>query len=294
MQHSADPRGRLFIDRDPELFNVLLQFPRAQTLPPQSYVKLHRAALLEECRFFQIQHLEDYLCGYTSIYDLRLTDRQIKERESDVRNNISADQKFLVNVFETCSLPREASELEVPLLKPARKRVEVNCNNFATFCSRFRTLTHGLADAIVSTPGLVFAGGSVVGALTNGEVGDVDIFLTCGLEEATAALTRIYDAVRGLETESKEHPCRLLVTRSRHAVSIFRICDGKLLGLPIQVILSVYKNVEHLLALFDVDCCSCCYVPGKGVYCSPRALRALRYSVNIFDSDRKGRHIASV
>ena len=56
-----------------------------------------------------------------------MTDRQIKERESDVRNNISADQKFLVNVFETCSLPREASELEVPLLKPARKRVEVNC-----------------------------------------------------------------------------------------------------------------------------------------------------------------------
>ena len=69
---------------------------------------------------------------------------------------------------------------------------------------------------------------------------------------------------------------------------MFRICDGKLLGLPIQVILSVYTNVEHLLASFDVDCCACCYVPEKGVYCSPRALRALRYSVNIFDSSQGG------
>ena len=29
MQHSTDPKGRLFIDRDPELFAVLLQFLRA-------------------------------------------------------------------------------------------------------------------------------------------------------------------------------------------------------------------------------------------------------------------------
>ena len=145
MKHSTDPRGRLFIDRDPELFSVLLQFLRAQTLPPQSYVKLHRAALLEECKFFQIPHLEDYICGHTSIYDLRLPERQIKEHESDVRDNMCEDKTFLVNVFEVCTLPREATELEVPLLKPARKRVEVTCSNFATFCSRFRTLTHGLA-----------------------------------------------------------------------------------------------------------------------------------------------------
>ena len=269
MQHSTDPRGRLFIDRDPELFTVLLQFLRAQTLPPQAYVKLHRAALLEECRFFQIPHLEDYLFGHTSIYDLRLADRQLKEQESDVRTKVCEDKHFLVNVFEACTLPREATELEVPLLKPARKRVEVDCNNFTTFCSRFHTLTHGLAEAIQNTDGVVFAGGSVVGTLTNGDVGDVDIFLTCELGQATAALTRIYDAVRGLGSESKEHPCRLLVTRSRHAVTIFRICDGKPLGLAVQVILSVYRSVEHLLSSFDVDSCAVAYIPGRGVFCSP-------------------------
>ena len=136
------------------------------------------------------------------------------------------------------------------------QRVEVDCNNFATFCSRFHTLTHGLAEAIANTEGMVFAGGSVVGTLTNGDVGDVDIFLICELGEATTALTRVYDALRSLGSESKEHPCRLLVTRSRHAVSMFRICDGKPLGLAVQVILSVYKSVGHLLSSFDIDCCA--------------------------------------
>ena len=111
MHHSTDPKGRLFIDRDPELFAVLLQFLRAHTLPPQSYVKTHRQALLEECKFFQITHLEHYLCGYTSKFDLRLEDRQIKERESDVRSTCE-DRSFLLNVFETCTLPRAANELE--------------------------------------------------------------------------------------------------------------------------------------------------------------------------------------
>ena len=284
MQHSTDPKGRLFIDRDPELFAVLLQFLRAHTLPPQSYVKTHRQALLEECKFFQIAHLEHYLCGHTSKFDLRLEDRQIKERESDVRSTCE-DRSFLLNVFETCTLPRDANELEVPLLKPARKRAEVNCSSFATFCSRYRTLTHGLADAIASTSGVVFAGGSVLSALTQREAGDVDIFLTCELGEARSALTQIYDAVRSLEVETKQNQHRLLVTRSKHALTIFRVCDGGSRGLPIQVILSVYKSVAHLLSSFDVDSCAVAFVPGKGVYCTPRCLRALRHSVNIFDSD---------
>ena len=265
----------------------MLQFLRAQTLPAQNNLNRVKEALLEECRFFQVPHLEDYLRGQTSIYDLRLQDRQIKKRETEFRNSCE-DQSFLVDVFDTCTLPREANKLEIPLLKKAcKKRVEVNCS-FATFCSRFRTLTNGLADAIANTPGVVFAGGCVVSGLTQSEVGDVDIFLTCALGEARAALTQIYDAVRNLEVQSKQNHCRLLVTRSRHAVTMFRICDGKLLGLPIQVILSAYKNVGHLLSSFDIDSCAVAYVPGKGVYCSPRALRALRYSVNIFDSDLEG------
>ena len=287
MQHATDHRNRLFIDRDPELFGVLLQFLRAQTLPTQSYIKANRQALTEECRFFQILHLEHYLRGHTSTFDLRWEDREIKEREANVRTT-GEDRNFLVNVFETCTRHRDPIEMELPLLKKASTRhLEVNCS-FATFCSRYSTLTHGLVDALENTSGVVFAGGSVVGTLTQSEVGDVDIFLICALGEATTALERIYDAVRNLERETKQKKTQLLVTRSKHAVTIFRVCDGNLLGLPIQVILSVYKNVGHLLSSFDLDSCAAAFVPGKGVYCSPRCLRALRYSVNVFDSDLEG------
>ena len=85
-----------------------MKFLRAQTLPAQSYVKVNQQSLLEESSFFQISHLEHYLCDHTSIFDLRLEDRQVKERESNCE-----DKSFLVNVFETCTLPRDANELEV-------------------------------------------------------------------------------------------------------------------------------------------------------------------------------------
>ena len=242
---------------------------------------------MEESRFFQIPHLEHHLSGHTSIFDLRSEDRQMKERESDVRAT-SEDRGFLVNVFETCTLPRDAKDLEMPLLRKAtQKRVAVNCS-FTTFCSRYRSLTSGLVDAIANMTGVVFAGGSVVSALTESEVGDVDIFLTCALEDATTALTQIYDAVRNLETHTRSNQYKLLVTRSKHAMTMFRVYDGKLIGLPIQVILSVYENVGHLLSTFDVDSCAVALIPGKGVYCTPRCLRALRCSVNVFDSDLEG------
>ena len=47
-------------------------------------------------------------CSHTSIFDLRLEDRQNNERESNCE-----DRSFLENVFETCMLPRDANELEV-------------------------------------------------------------------------------------------------------------------------------------------------------------------------------------
>ena len=51
LEHSVDDQGRLFIDRDPQLFAVVLQFMRASTTPPQSLIRANRESLLEECRF---------------------------------------------------------------------------------------------------------------------------------------------------------------------------------------------------------------------------------------------------
>ena len=120
-------------------------------------------------------------------------------------------------------------------------------------------------------------------------IGDIDIFFTCSLEEASGLLPKIYDLARQPQTLELQQVQKLVVSRSKHAVTIFRVYEGKLFGPPIQIILSVYSNVAHLLSSFDLDSCAVAYVPAsKGVYCTPRALRAIRYSVNIFDSDLEG------
>ena len=170
MQHSTDSRGRLFLDRDPSLFAVLLQFLRAGTLPNQLYINAHREALLEECKFFQIVHLEDRLRGHTSVYDLRLQDRVIKKNEKLTRDSLG-DASFLIDVFSTDTSPLDPILLELPLLDSNTARIAVNCD-YATFCSRYNTLTNDLASKIAELPGIVFAGGSVVGTLIQGSVGD--------------------------------------------------------------------------------------------------------------------------
>jgi tRNA nucleotidyltransferase/poly(A) polymerase len=48
------------------------------------------------------------------------------------------------------------------------------------------------------TRGLVFAGGAVVATLTDGDSGDIDIFLCCAPEEATTFLKKVLSAVQRL------------------------------------------------------------------------------------------------
>ena len=71
-------------------------------------------------------------------------------------------------------------------------------------------------------------------------------------------------------------------------VTFFPVKDGRVRGIPIQVVLSVYKNVTQLLCSFDVDSCCFAYVPGRGVVCTRRGLRSVRHGVNVWDSEREG------
>ena len=53
-----------------------------------------------------------------------------------------------------------------------------------------------------------------------------------------------------------------------------------------QVILQVSEGIETLLLNFDLDCCSVAFrVGGSSVLATERFLRALRYGVNVFDTD---------
>ena len=94
-----------------------------------------------------------------------------------------------------------------------------------------------------------------------------------------AAAQRIHERHNGSEA-------KLLVTRSKHAVTIFSHPTS---FPPVQVILAVYQSTPALLNDFDVDCCCCAYIPAENkVVRTPRGLRALRYGANIADSDFYG------
>lgn len=90
---------------------------------------------------------------------------------------------------------------------------------------------------------------------------------------------RNYKACQELDGEK----ARLLVTRSKAAVTLFR--NGG--SLPMQVILATYSSVEALLAGFDIDAACVCYDMSKGSFVvSPRGRRALEYHVNVMQSSR--------
>ena len=263
----------------------------ASTSPQQTYIKSNKESLLEECRFFGVEDMAARIRGHTSISDLSPQDRRLKMQEDEVRQSPDVHPEFLVEVFLQDATPLDPTGLGLPILRnPARaqQRPTMKCVSYETFCTRFDRMTGVLAGDLAEVPGIVFAGGSVTGALTEGRVGDIDIFLTCSLAEARSVLERIYAAVQKVDEASSPQQApiagkrgrKILVTRSRHAVTIFRIHDGKPAALPVQVILSVYDGVAQMLTGFDIDSCCFAYVPGRGVLCTPRGLRALRYDRN--------------
>ena len=225
--------------------------------------------------------------GHTSIFDLNLEDRCIKLKERDVRDSLNqSGAEFLLEVFSQETSPVDETGLGLPLFRRGcRTRPAMKCNSYEDFNTRFNRLTGGLVQEIADVPGIVFAGGSVVGTLTRGAIGDVDIFLTCPLEQAQSALQHVYNAIQTLHGMNEATGRKILITRSRCAVTIYRISDGRLAALPVQVILSLNESTHHLLSSFDIDSCCFAYIPGKGVFASPRGMRSLRYGVNVFDSD---------
>ena len=116
----------------------------------------------------------------------------------------------------------------------------------------------------------MFAGGSVAAAICDVGFGDIDIFLCGKLEDARERLNTIYTMIAATQrekagttdtTETTDTKGKLVVTRSKHAITIFQVSSDTSGSAPIQVVLSVYPSVKELLAGFDVDSCCFCYVP---------------------------------
>ena len=160
--------------------------------------------------------------GRTSIFDLNQEDRRIKLKECDVRDSLhQKGLDFLLEVFSQESSPLDEAGLGLPLFRRGcRTRPTMKCDSYDTFCTSFNRLTGGLVEKIAHVPGIIFAGGSVVGTLTRGAIGDVDIFLTCPLEQAPSALQHVYNAIQTLHGTNEATGRKILITRSRCAVTI--------------------------------------------------------------------------
>jgi hypothetical protein len=291
-RHAAEDQGRFFIDRDGSLFAHLLNHMRTSQRPTQKIVRDTKDQLLAECDFFGYDAFAKSLRGEVSEYDMRFQERSIREEEATLRDEPAHHREgFLLDPFAANSSQRQRPELELPLLL-ASKEAPVLRDGYAEFRERLDDFSGGLLDALKAIPGLVIAGGAVVGALTDTDKGDLDIFLTLPPDEADKSLRKVFAVIQENQAAGTGSvKSRLLITRSNAALTMYRVRGGKpdVEAPPVQVILTTYTSVLDILVGFDVDCCAFAWVAAEEkVVCTPRALAALRYGVNIADSQFDG------
>lgn len=108
---------------------------------------------------------------------------------------------------------------------------------------------------------------------------DVDLFIY-GLDSA-GATRKVTSMLEWVEERARQTGHAPRVFRSQHALTICQ--RGKA---NIQVILRLYRSPTEVLAGFDLDCCCVAY-DGRRVLALPRALSAIRTSVNLADPSRR-------
>ena len=256
ISHGRDERGHLFIDRNPDLFAVLLQFLRTSQRPA---TLADKHALLHECDYFGVQWLAQLLRGGISPFDLRPCDRLLRQQEEDAKRDASMYKLIDVFTEDTSLQPREA--LQIPFLHLSdigRPELE---GTFEDFHQRLNTWSGHLIEDLAGIPGIVIAGGAVLSTLVRGSASDIDIFLT-SQAEAEGVLRQIFAAVQK-NNRARSGGKKLLATRSARAITMYRARGTDLCAPPVQVILQVHESVATLLFSFDVDCCSFAFLPGR-------------------------------
>ncbi len=284
-QLAEDEDGRIFLDRDGDLFRILLQAIRTGARPPQATVAEMREPLLAECDFFQMDWLAQKIRGEVCSYDLRPADRMLRRLEEEARSD--PKQFELLDVFgdeDMTPLPRDA--LGIPLLLAGKNKPELK-GTYRDFETRLDVLSAGLVTDLreAEITGLVIAGGSVIGSLIDCAASDIDIFLVCRPDQAEEKLQRILKVVQQNQSRRLGNASRLLVLRSNSAVTLVR---GEAVP-PLQVILYTYGSVQQIILHFDLDsCCFALELDKQRVVTTPRGKRALRHGVNVADNGAHG------
>ena len=231
MAHGSDGKGRLFLDRSPDLFSVLLQFLRTRQRSPESALA-NRFALLCECEFFGCEAFAHVLRGQISPFDLRPDDRALRQREQEARRDASMYQ--LIDMFSVDTTARPREDLQIPILELSTNARPELLGTFAEFYKRLNCWSGHLMEDLGGIPGLVIAGGAILSALVRGSAGDIDIFLTVPKSEAEATLRQVFAAVQ--KNQARSGGNRLLVTRTQNAFTMYRARGVDLSAPPVQVL----------------------------------------------------------
>jgi len=230
--YGVDDEGYIFIDRDGSMFEIIIQWLRNKQRPDEQVLKTNRTTLLQECDFYGLDDLSDVICGRTCSLDLRCCDRKIRDNEECAKKDPNSYAHMLIDVHNIAIEQMSRETLEIPLLFADVPRSNVK-DGFNEFYERLNKFSGNMLTDLGHIPGLIFAGGSVLGALTESVSGDVDIFLKLKVEEAENTLIQIYEAIRINQQRTSKK--RLLVTRSKHAVTFYRAGPNNSLLPPVQV-----------------------------------------------------------
>ena len=315
---ARDADGRLFLDRSPAGFQLVLEWLRG-SLDVGSLDKEKKESLLGEATYYDLPRLVSLLHGGYDPSALPSDDQQIRSDAMAIRTALSKGRAgaavdadaALISIFDADFFHDGISKLNfdaemfgayahlptVPILfqtEAARSRQAFSCGSVAGFRERLDLFAGPLFVGLDMT-NLVVAGGAVLHALILGDPNhqrvraqaeeggaDIDIFIVAEEESvARAAFDRVVGHFKArLAVDTMTHR-RLVIVRSHLAVSLYA-------GWPqrtVQVILRRHACVADVIFGFDVDACQLAY-DGDAVYATPSATRALRTGINIADPER--------
>ena len=311
-----DADGRLFIDRSPDGFRLVLEWCRGNG-DVGVYDDATRSLLLHEAMYYDLPRLVAQLQvrGYDPSL-LSTADQEIRNQAATLRLALAEGREgaaaeadaALIPVFDlkAAAEPFQSAlthDPDVPELHGAallfsaeaqRTKRYIQCKSDASFRLRLDAFAGPLFAGLDLT-NIVVAGGAIMHVLMLGDStteasnearlgsADVDLFIVAD-DDATAraAFFRVYAHLKG-RLAAGNHPNQpsLLVLRSRFAVTFYT-------GYPqrtIQVVLRRHACVADVILGFDVDACQLAY-DGQRVWATPSAQRAFRTGINFADPER--------
>eukprot|EP01130_Rhizamoeba_saxonica_P016569 TRINITY_DN7680_c0_g1_i1.p1 TRINITY_DN7680_c0_g1~~TRINITY_DN7680_c0_g1_i1.p1 ORF type:complete len:591 (-),score=138.85 TRINITY_DN7680_c0_g1_i1:60-1832(-) len=305
-----DGNGNIFIDRDPTMFNYILNYLRNGKegfTPPTK--EADRNALFMEADFYGILGLIGFFQGKEArsrSIPTYLSEMKKKENvaRQEIVNGKSAVFKedpyyFLIDVFDEQSSFVNESEDSISQFFEQPHKAPIGepsiCSSVEEFYKNFDAFTQGMFNGF-NWDNVFIAGGSVLACLmpvskevqeihelreyyqnnSGFEKSDIDLFLY-GLDEEKA-IKKIEDMYKFFSSKTEE----ISALRTNRTVTFLFDKPNRL----VQIILRLYSAPAEVLLGFDLDCVGF-GADGTRVWCLPRSRWALNNKCNLADPSRQ-------